>query len=175
MMKRHITKKKVEALIYWMDYKSLEEIRKIQIYLRKEQLVRADELWPDSTKLTLKQIAESDETSKKAKRDPKKRKMDSENETYLRKFISMSDKEIKKLDDYEMSLYEDSYLAILSFANNVISTRKWAELKYLTAEATLQMERDKMYPTDELWDKTISEIKKLNKEQDFDFDLLKDM
>ena len=87
----------------------------------------------------------------------------------IKKFSKMSEEEIRSLDEFEMSLYEDSYLTVLDFANSIIRLVKETEFRYMASMERLTRERDNLEPTDEVWEKIITEVRENNKQEKFDF------
>ena len=171
-MEMHITKENIEALLYWMENKGEEELKKSNYYLLQEEFLHADKYWPLKDKTTKEAIIERHREKMKNFSKPKhleQKKLFDENMEDLEKYSKMTDDEIAELDEFELSLYEDSYLAVLDFANSIIRLRKQAELKYQSSLERLVRERDNLEPTDEVWEKIISEVKESNEQEKFDF------
>ena len=171
-MEMHITKENVEALLYWMENKGEEELKKSNYFMLQEEFLHADKYWPLKDKTTKEAIIERHRDKMKHFSKPKhveQKKLFDENMEDLEKFAKLSDEEIEELDEFELSLYEDSYLAVLDFANSIIRLRKQAELKYQSSLERLIRERDNLEPTEEVWDKIISEVKEINEQEKFEF------
>lgn len=171
-MEMHITKENVETLLYWMENKVGEELKKSNYYLLKEEFLHADKYWPLKDKTTKEAIIEKHREKRWHLTKPKhveEKKLFDENMEDLEKYSKMSEEEIESLDEFELSLYEDSYLAVLDFANSIIRLRKQAELKYQSSLERLIRERDNLEPTDEVWEKIINEVRESNELEKFDF------
>ena len=171
-MEMHITKENVETLLYWMENKVEEELKKFNYYMLQEEFLHADKYWPLKDRTTKEAIIEKLRERRRNISKPKhaeEKKLFDENMEDLEKYSKMSEEEIESLDEFELSLYEDSYLAVLDFANSVIRLRKQAELKYQSSMERLTRERDNLEPTDEVWEKIISEVRECNEQEKFDF------
>jgi len=171
-MEMHITKENVEVLLYWMENKGEEELKKSNYFMLQEEFLHADKYWPLKDKTTKEAILERHREKRKHLTKPKhleEKKLFDENMEDLEKYSKMTDEEIEELDEFELSLYEDSYLAVLDFANSIIRLRKQAELKYQSSLERLIRERDNLEPTDEIWEKIINEVRESNEQEKFEF------
>ncbi|MBO7425938.1 MAG: hypothetical protein J6U23_09680 [Clostridiales bacterium] len=172
-MEMHITKENVETLLYWMENKVEEELKMSNYYLLQEEFLHADKYWPMKDKTTKEAIIEKHREKRKnlskSKKHVEEKRLFDENMEDLEKYSEMTNEDIAELDEYELSLYEDSYLAVLDFANSVIRLRKQAELKYQSSLELLIRERDNLEPNDEVWEKIINEVRESNEQEKFDF------
>lgn len=169
-MEMHITKENVEALLFWMENKSKEELKKSNYYLLQEEFLHADKYWPVYDRRTKEEIINKHrERRKKPPKHLEEKMLFMENMEDLEKYSGMDEEEIGALDEFEMSLYEDSYLAVLDFANSIIRLRRQSELKYLASMERLTRERDNLEPDDKVWEKIINEVKDINSQEAFDY------
>lgn len=169
-MEMHITKENVEALLFWMENKSKEELKKSNYYLLQEEFLHADKYWPVYDRKTKEEIINKHrERRKKPPKHLEEKMLFMENMEDLEKYSGMDEEEIGALDEFEMSLYEDSYLAVLDFANSIIRLRRQSELKYLASMERLTRERDNLEPDDKVWEKIINEVKDINSQEAFDY------
>ncbi|MCR5617406.1 MAG: hypothetical protein K6F83_03865 [Clostridiales bacterium] len=169
-MEMHITKENVEALLFWMENKSNEELKKSNYYLLQEEFLHADKYWPVYDRKTKEEIINKHrERRKKPPKHMEEKMLFMENMEDLEKYSGMDEEEIGALDEFEMSLYEDSYLAVLDFANSIIRLRRQSELKYLASMERLTREIDNLEPDDKVWEKIINEVKDINSQEAFDY------
>lgn len=169
-MEMHINKANVEALLYWMENKSQEELKKSNYYMLQEQFLHTDKYWPIKTRTTKEKIIEKlRERRKHVPKNMEEKRLFDENMQDLEKYSRMDEDEIEELDDFELSLYEDSYLAVLDFANSIIRLRRQSELLYQATMQRVIRERDNLEPNDEVWEKIITEVKEINKQEEFHF------
>ena len=157
-METFLTKKNVEKIVYWQEELALPTLKLEYYYMYYSIKLRTDPDWPEKTRMSLEKFNWIFERKCPIKVNPEF-EMAEEMVNDLKDFLAMSDEEIEALTEYELAVYEDSYLTMLNQTNASIRSLKLAKRHYDVDMLQLEHSRlKKINPDQQTLQKFIDEV-----------------